>query len=342
MHIYIMYVYDVYRFLRYRIILFFQRFRGSSNLLIIADPCCFEAQMERRDSKEPTENWASKVMKAPTASWKIKNQWKLEIWRPFLQRGDENYEFKENARDHHVSQQTYLRHTCNSNMFSPYHSINLHLHCPFLQVHQGLWASRAMSEQKVQRVLRQMWPAWQLWAAWNWFCLDCRSFLIVSYTFIVSILDFFPVLLVYFDCFQAHLDCSYVFPSTITNHICQWGYSGFDACGQVRIVKTQKDSKGIIDFEARHAPVINKINLHHTSPGQLNIAGVLCVAITIAARFWTHGDRQLYRDVRSHIHFVRHLELKETEAARRRSWWSWCRKPPPRRLEVIRENMKNM
>ena len=67
-YIYIMYVYDVYRFLRYRIIWFFKRFRGSSNLLIIADPCCFEAQMERRDSKEPTENWASKVMKAPTAS----------------------------------------------------------------------------------------------------------------------------------------------------------------------------------------------------------------------------------------------------------------------------------
>lgn len=125
--------------------------------------------------------------------------------KAFLQRGDENYEFKENARDHHVSQQTYLRHTCNSNMFSPYHSINLHLHCPFLQVHQGRWASRAMSEQKVQRVLRQMWPAWQLWAAWNRFCLDCCSFLIVSYTFILFILDFFPVLLAYFDSSSSRL-----------------------------------------------------------------------------------------------------------------------------------------
>ena len=67
-YIYIMYVYDVYRTLRYRIILFFQRFRGSSNLLIIADPCCFEANKERREPKEPPENRASKVMKAPTAS----------------------------------------------------------------------------------------------------------------------------------------------------------------------------------------------------------------------------------------------------------------------------------
>lgn len=62
-----MYVY-VYTFLRYKIILFFQRFRGSFNLLIIADPCCFEATKEKREPEDPSEKRATKVMKAPTAS----------------------------------------------------------------------------------------------------------------------------------------------------------------------------------------------------------------------------------------------------------------------------------